>query len=70
MYLKLDFAYKELSEHIRQENIELYNKIWESGQADNFCLLIEDKLGTPTPEKLNYFMQTHKEWIEKELKLS
>lgn len=69
MYLKIDYSYHELKQHIKPENLELYNLIGSLGQADNFAMLIDEKLSSPTPEKLNYFMQTHKEWIEKELKL-
>ena len=69
MYLKIDYSYEHLQYFINKENKELYNQIKEANQQDNFTIMIDEKLNCPTPEKLNYFMQTHREWIEKELKL-
>lgn len=69
MYLKIDYSYDNLQYFISKENKELYNQIKEANQQDNFAIMIDEKLNAPTPEKLNLFMQTHKEYIQKELGL-
>jgi hypothetical protein len=69
MFIKIDYCHHELKQHIKPENLELYNLIGSLGQADNFTNLIADKLGCPTPEKLNLFMQTHSEWIKQQLNI-